>query len=535
MLSRTGIAFLCFCSAVIAQGSEQATPTGDQQTTPDDAYALMDLLPSRLDVVAALNAPGRLSARSMATARDPNGAASATGALLDWVRGLGLLTETSRSWSALSERLGMSEAQAASELLGGDVVIGWERAAAGGLLGALGAADRGWIMVGTVSDPAADRLRSRLDAVPRRISSEYAVYTVDTGQVGMALIRGSDAWRFVLAPARNADLVDEALRRFRSITDGVAPPTADDAASDVGHAQLARRAGVPLGPDWLAAVLVRSAMGQPSPLVITAHGHTDTLTVRFGVAGLYRSGAPVAVLDQAGDDALLTLAMAGEPWNGSDAIILLPQPLNAGEDAPIRFPEGFTMVLGQPGSADSSQLSAIISGRAVSDAAFGAGVDRTVSNMIGGAAPPAHRGRFPGAVRTHEINTSPGEEDAGPWASGRVSVAWCFEPDRRDLGGIVSIAIGDVATDVASLAHHGRAIWTGAEANRPGSPGADIVMQGTARPSELMQATGADRDPLLGLLGEIEHAHWEVRQDGAMLRGEISVRVRSGRARLGGG
>lgn len=507
-------------------GATATTEAGAPGDRDDDAYAMMDLVPPGLDVIAVLNAPGRDAAVEGGEAGEPAGGRSVESTVFAWLRGMGMMGETARSWSALAARLGMNEADATRALLGGPVVIGWDGVTDGGVLGAIGAADRGWLLVGTVSDETAGRLRERLDAVPRRISSGYAVYTVDTGQTGMALVGDGSRWRMVLSPVQNAGLVDETLRRFRARVEGGEVDERSNAAD-------ARALGVSVDHDWTALVSVRLDQMPDAPVVFSMRSGADWFTARYAIRGRYRHGAPVDVLDAIGEGSLLAVAMAGEPWNGSDAIILSLQAEENATDAPIRFPDGFTMSLREPGVPGSGQLTAVINGRAITDDAFGEGIDRALSGMIGGEQPPAHRGRFPDAVRTHAVPDGRGPEAAG-WSGGKTRVAWCFRGGEDDRSGVVSIAIGDRDADVAGHARRGREAWTRSLASGAWVAGADVVMRGIARPGALIDAMGMASDPFLGLVGQIEHASWDLRQSGDVLRGELNVRLKPTRARLGG-
>ncbi len=510
-------------------------PTAPQNglVTGVDPYALMDLVPPGLDLIAVLNGPGRSSGLVGPIPDGDHTPVSAEAATISWVRGMGLLGETARSWTALAQRLGMTETEAANSLLGGPVVIGLEGMGNGGVLGVIGAADRGWLLVSTVADSTARRLRDRLGAVPRRIASGYAVYTVDTGQTGMALVRDGEAWRIVLSPVRNATLVDRTLARFRARLGG-----ADQAAGVQPpvntNASRARSLGVPIDDDgWSAIVSVRSGTTREQPLVVVTRGAPGALTARFAARGRFRHGAPVDLLDSIGGDALLAVAMAGEPWNGSDTILLGLGPESEPIGTPLRFPNGYAMALREPGTEGSGQLTAMINGCAATDGQFPEQTDLMMSTMIGGDEPPAHRGLFPDAVRTHILPSGRGPRAVG-WASGKTRVAWCFRAGADDGSGVVSIAIGDGGADVAGNARFGREAWERVLASRDRADGSDVVTQGIARPDALIDAMGLGADPVLGLIGQIRYASWDLRQSGDVLRGEVTVRLKPVRAKLGG-
>lgn len=513
---------------------------------PDDVYSLMDLMPGGLDLIAILNAPGGLGLDVGPMPEHADSGRSFEQTLLEWMRNLGLLEQSARSWSMLSKRLGMSEQQAAQALLGGTVVIGMTGLERGGLLDAIDATNQGWILIGEIDDAVSKKLRERLNAVPRRISSSYPVYTIDTGQTGLSLARDGDVWRFVMAPARNSGLVDDVLRAFRSRVNRTEPLGVDDPFVTDHNARDARSLGVPVDPDWSAVVSVRFAAGQKSPLVFTTHGGGDVLHARFGMQGRYRHGAPVDVLRDVGGDALLAVATAGEPWNGSDAIILALQREGKNFDSPIRFPQGFTMTLRDSGRPNSGQLTTVISGWATTEDPFAETVDEAISQMIASDTPPAHRGRFPNAVRTQVIDgrlerSSPLPESGqsgqtqqplSGFKDQQSRVAWCLHSESGNRVGVVSICLGDEDSDVARHAMHAREAWaryTGSDTRS----GRDVVMMGIAQPARLLQAFGMQADPFVGLLGHLEYAEWRLVQSDDVLRGDITVRLSTTRARLG--
>jgi len=528
-----GQAMALACGSQSQSTSQNETKHTDDQAGAADAYALMDLLPPGLDVIAVLNGPGGPGPLHTVVRPDERGAVTPEQRLAAWLRQIGLFGQTARSWSTLSKRLGMDEGEASAALLGGPVVIGWSGLGDAGWLGAVGVADNTWVLVSEVSEGTALSVREKLDAVPRRIASGYAVYTVDTGRTGMAVVRDGDAWRIVLAPVKNTATVDACLAAFRAREAGEAVQGAGDGAGGAAsNAGVARALGVPIDDAWSSIVSIRYARERGEPVVVTTHGDADAFTARFGARGRYRHGAPVGVLGDVGGDALLSLAMAGEPWNGADAISVRLQEEGESSAGSMRYVDGYTMVVRESGTPGSAQLTGVIAGRVVTDAAFGEMVDRTISTLIGSDDAPAHRGRFPGAVRTHALwADAEAATDAGPWRSGDSRVAWCFTPDDADRSGVVALALGDGATDVAGYAKHGREAWMRSDAS---AIGADVVASGTARPAALMRAMGTGRDPVGALMSQIEHARWDLRQSGDVLRGEVTIRLVPVKARLGG-
>lgn len=91
------------------------------------------------------------------------------------------------------------------------------------------------------------------------------------------------------------------------------------------------------------------------------------------------------------------------------------------------------------------------------------------------------------------------------------------------------MAVGSDTGATRALARHGREAWGRvADWFDP-----DAVSVGYARPNRLAQTMGIGSNPISLAAARIDHASWDIRQDGDMLRGSITVRLAPSNAKLG--
>lgn len=469
-------------------------------------------MPEGMDLVAVFNASGDNDEPRRALG-------SASGLLGD----LGLMRQTLRSWTELSRTLGYSEAEAGEALLGGRIVVGWRGPAglgvndldAGGFFGALNAADTGWLLIAPVPEPTARRISSRLDAVPRRISGGHAVYTVDSGRTGMAVVRHGETWRLIVSPTSNADLLDACLARLR--------------AGEPDHARSEAAMGLlgDVNPGWSALMLAypRDIEGA---IALSLRGSRGTWTMGFAGRADARHGAPVGLLGEIGGDALVAIASAGDPLEHdgslSIGIDLIGNTLNqiAPPSRRVHFDTGCALAL--TGDSDGSTLTALVTARGRSDASFAQAADQAIAELI--ADPhnqPLYRGLFPDAVRTHTVEGSEG------WPGDRTRVAWCLGPDADDRSGVVALAIGSDARVSSATARHGREAWS----RLADVVEDDAVSVGYARPARLAEALGMGGDPVSMLARQFDRVSWDIRQQAGVVRGTVTLRISPTKARLG--
>jgi hypothetical protein len=471
-----------------------------------DPYDKLDALPADVQFAAVFDAPGTGWLRE-GTGLTATGMAGQTG----------LFARTRSSWANLAQTLGMTTEQADTALLGGTVVLGWRAPKENGLLGALGAADTGWILISEVDQATAARARERLRAVPRRIAFGTAVYSIDGGRIGMALVEGEQTRQLLIAPVENAELIDECLGRLRR---GVGEP---------GPGNETRRLLGAADDGWSGIAAVRFGDEQALPVALVMRAGEREIDVRFAAAGQADAGAPLGLLDRIGGDAVLAMVSGGDPLGGEDGSIRLGFSLRAAStdtrqtpQRSLRTDDGYALIMRESGDG---ALTAAIAANARSDEGFARTVDEAVARVIDPKAPPVFGGRFPEAVRTHT-----GRADAGPqWPGERAQIAWCMLADSDDRAGMIALAFGDAGSDAAREARHTREAW--ADADDLFDP--TIVSAGYAMPARLVKAAGMDTNPV-GLIGRsVQRADWTVRQDGDIVRGQIRLRFMQPKARLG--
>ncbi|RMH28307.1 MAG: hypothetical protein D6692_05550 [Planctomycetota bacterium] len=471
-----------------------------------DPFAKLDALPSDVQLAAVFDAPGAGWLRE-GTGLVATGLAGQTG----------LFARTRTSWANLAQTLGMTIEQADASLLGGTVVVGWRAPKDDGLLGALGSADTGWILISEVDQPTAALARERLRAVPRRIAFGTAVYSIDGGRIGMALIEGERSRQLLIAPVENAELIDECLGRLRR---GVGDP---------GPGRETRELLGPVDPGWSGIAAVRIGDDQALPVALVIRAGEREVGVRFAARGTAEAGAPLGLLDRIGGDALLAMVSGGNPLGGEDGSIRLGFSLRAAPSNPKDSPQrslstedGYALIMRESGDGS---MTAAIAARARSDAAFARTVDETLARVVDPSSPPDFGGRFPEAVRTHTGK----QNDGTRWPGDRAQIAWCMHADAADRSGMIALAFGDAGSDAAREARHTREAWT--EGDDLFDP--TIVSAGYAMPARLVKAAGMESNPV-GLIGRaVERADWTVRQQGEIVRGEIRLRFLEPGARLG--
>jgi hypothetical protein len=251
------------------------------------------------------------------------------------------------------------------------------------------------------------------------------------------------------------------------------------------------------------------------------------------------AGAPVGVLAEAGADALFAAAFSGGPGLTDGAIDMRmrlgepPADATPAHSDALVYDRGSVVVLHADGSGAGSRDWAVLQivTHAVSERPFAERIDLLISGAVGGETPPAHRGLFPEAVRSHEIGPAPdSEESDGLWPGDGARVAWALAPEAGDRAGVVSIALGNAGADPAALAREGRAAWDrGAHDFDP-----SMLSAGRARPAALADLFGEAGGPLVDLARAVDRVEWTIRSFDGLTRGEVLLRPADPAARLGG-
>jgi hypothetical protein len=491
----------------VTAGLMLAVSCGHALAAPDDAaWAVFGALPAQVDAAAAFDRPG--------TALLVGGP---TRAATDAAAGAGLFRETRRAWGALAHTLGLSTEDAARTLLGGRVVIGWQGLATDGVVAAAVRADARWVLIAEIDAPTARQVRARLNAVPRRIVGDRAVYSVDAGRMGMAVIEDGAAARLVLAPNEAAGLLDAVV-------------LGQDAPSVLGR--MGSEALGQVEDGWSALVVIRIP-GEDHAAAGELRSSPEGWGLRFAARsepGESHTGAPVGVLDQVGGDAVLAVATAGAPrasGNQLDLRVRLGAVDNPGPAPEVRFESGAVVVLRETQDAVGvAGLTALMVTRARTEDRFPERLDRMVSGMIGGKHPPEHRGAFPEAVRTHTI----GEEIGEAWPGRDGQVAWCFGQDPGGPTGVVAVAVAPSGVDPSGVARKGREAW-----DRGASiTDASVITTGYALPARMTGLLGLpESSPMTALAKAVERADWSVRRVDGFVRGDVRLRFTPEAARLG--
>lgn len=491
----------------VATGLMLAVSCGHALAAPDEAaWAVFGALPAQVDAAAAFDRPG-----TALLAGGPTRAAT------DAAAGAGLFRETRRAWGALAQTLGLSTDDAARTLLGGRVVIGWQGLAADGVVAAAVRADARWVLIAEIDAPTARQVRARLNAVPRRIVGDRAVYSVDAGRMGMAVIEHGTAARLVLAPNEAAGLLDAVV-------------LGQDAPGVLGR--MGSEALGQVEDGWSALVVIRIP-GEDHAAAGELRSSPEGWGLRFAArsgAGESLGGAPVGVLDQVGGDAVFAVATTGVPrasGNQLDLRVRLGAPDEAELSPEVRFESGAVVVLRETQDAVGvAGLTALLVTRARTDDRFPERIDRMVSGMIGGSHPPEHHGAFPDAVRTHMI----GEEIGEAWPGRDGQVAWCFGQDAGEPTGVVAAAVAPSGVDPSRIARKGREAWDrGASATD-----ASVVTTGYALPARMTGLLGLpESSPMTAMAGAVERAEWTVRRANGFVRGDVRLRFTPQAARLG--
>ena len=177
-----------------------------QAPDPADELARIEAaVPADAEVVVTLHS-------GAAARRTPAGRAAAA-----MVTELVGEAETGRTWAGLAGVLGWSPEEAFDELLGRHVTLVVRGAKDG---------DGAWGLMGMVSREAEDRLRSKLNPVPREVVGGTTVLSIESGKYRMAICtrEGGASSTYALAPAGAAGLLDELIHRLAAGPTGAPKP-----------------------------------------------------------------------------------------------------------------------------------------------------------------------------------------------------------------------------------------------------------------------------------------------------------------------
>lgn len=522
---------VALAAASTLAGAPPIPPTPPAKTDqPADSWSLLAPLPPGVDAAAVLDAPGRRLFTDPA-ARAVRGALARTG----------MFSQTVRAWSGLAAALGYTEDEAAAALLGGRVTVVWDGllAGSGGVAGAFATANRldtRWAFAAEVDKDTARALRAKLKAAPRRTVAGRVVYTIDAGRIAMAVADDAADTRVLIAPVGSSGLLDALLGGIQA--------GAADAERGNGLGDGARAALGNVEPGWVGVAALR-VPGSDRPVAAELRTAQGAWGLRFaGAIPLTGpdgsgAGAPVGVLAEAGADALFAAAFSGGPGLANGAIDVrmrldeppadgTPEPLD-----PLVYKSGSVVILHADTRGKGSREAAVLQiiTHAASSRPFAERIDLLISGAIGGETPPAHRGLFPGAVRSHEIGTVPRTDESDRlWPGDGARVAWALAPENGDRAGVVSIALGSAGSDPAALAREGRDAWDrGAHDFDP-----SMLSAGRARPAALADLFGGAGGPLVDLARAVDRVEWTIRSVDGLTRGEVLLRPADPAARLGG-
>lgn len=514
---------------------------------PADAapWPLLSALPGAVDAAAVLDRPADL------LYTDPAGQSARA-----LIARTGMFAQTQRAWAGLSEALGYTQEEAARALLGGRVVIAWAGLTdddGTGPVGAAARADTRWIVIAEIDRATADAVRTRLRPAPRRTLDGRVIYSIDAGRTAMALLEADDRaqsgprTRVLIAPNQGIGLLETVLNSGQP---PAANPLGDRARAVLGNT----RAG------WAAIAAVRLPES-PDPTVIEFRTAGPAWGVRFATPSDHAppNGAPVGVLAHIASNALLAAAFAEGPRFGPAGLDLRirlqtsPVEPDGSDDArgePLELRRGAVLALHRvqanpenpalPAATPAMIGQVITHASATDDTPFAERADRLMSDMIGGDHPPAHRGRFPDAVRTHTIEPDTDRQrHPSAWPGDHARVAWSIAPETASpngagddvpRAGVLAMAFGPRGSDPAPAARAGRDAWTAGQADADPT----MLAAGYARPAELVEILALPASsPLLTLAASIDRLEWTVRLRDGLARGEILLRIHDNPARLG--
>lgn len=551
-------------AAGVWSGPARAQPDARDAAHP---WSMFAALPDSVDAAAVLDRPADL------LLTDPAGRTAR-----DLLVRTGLFAQTQRAWAGLSEALGYTQEEAARALLGRRVTVAWsgltpaaDNPNPGGPAGAAARADTRWLVIAEIDRGTAEAVRERLKPAPRRTVDGRVVYSIDTGRTAMALLDADDGHthaRVLIAPNQAVALLEA------TISGPIVPPrdapARQDARQDARQAPpaphpFATRPPVMLGatrPGWAAIAAVRLP-GTPDPGVIELRTTGPAWGLRFAAPSqqTIANGAPIGVLSHINADAFLAAAFAEGPRFGPGGLDLqlnlasrqrpteTTPPESDAPDDPLDAARGAVVALlpaagheapGDPQAAPPMVGQIITHAAAADSTPFPEQADRLMSVMVGGEHPPAHRGRFPGAVRTHTVESeasgadaSGADKPASVWPGEHARVAWALATDAvagSTQAGVLSIAFAPRWADPAPAALAGRHAWTAGQADADPT----MLSAGWARPADLANLLARPTPGALQTLAaSISRIEWTIRLRDGVARGEILLRLEQDPARLG--
>lgn len=488
----------------------------------DSPWSTIDQYPDDVDAVLVLMNPAE---RILLGETGPAARSSLTS--------FGLFTETERAWESLSDSFGMDPDECIRALLSKRVVILWDHlnATAQNPLQLLASADSRWVLSAEVDEVFVRRVRKHLKPVPRRIHQGKPIYAIEQGRFQLVIVDGLDAApsRMIVSPRSGIELLDRVLDAF-------AHPAQDSS-------RLAERAEKTVGnadPDWVLAGVIaldqfRAAddstdINQSDAVMsIVLHADNEDWNARIATdlqIDLPSHGAPVALLEAVGGDAVLVMAntagLSAESSPGSFGFSL---------SSDSESSTGSLVIVSKETIEDTDQpslVATVITGMGAEQSNSAAAVDQIMEGLFRDAdtgIAPAFAGRFPNAIRTQSRELRADAQDK--WFGDTLQCSWVHRKSARSAEGQMIFSIGPSGADTAKRVRWIREAASTIDAipsvhERPG-----VVSMGKLRPGSAAPLIFADQSGVLsGLLSAIDQASWELQRSGSGLRGSVNIRWR---------
>jgi|GEM_PF-6473571 len=430
-------------------------------------------------------------------------------AVTHWMEERDAFAASRRAWGLFARRLGMGEAEAFDQFLGGQAVLAFGQQHA--------RAPTGWIVLAAV-DPEVDvRLRRRTRAVPKNIVHGRAVFRLEEESFLLASLPSLVDGRSVLAlaPAEAEWLLDQTL----AVSAGKGEALASDVLKLAPTDAVVRGFWKPQGTNGFFGDVERWLWGQHEPmhtLAIWATAHGTTFEI--GLSPTTGDAKPLPKPAEASDGVLLDVTGPGEAivagvLDRAGLTGLIPEGLTAsrdtGELVVRRGPEGVDLGARLPVTTAAS-MSAVPTGHPSAD--LGQVRVRELSETAASRAIFGAKAEMAWTVLRHEgtadetvVAVTAGRDAAPPPGGG--------ERRRANAAAIVIEAVRRPSPRTIGL--HGSAypyeLW--------------LLLRSTIELPNPKEA-GSEVGGFASISALIERAQWAVEKASGRVRGRIALSLR---------
>ncbi len=413
--------------------------------------------------------------------------------------------EMDRAWEMLAGRLGWTGAEAYDRLLGKCAMV-----VVRGVEG-----EARWALVSEVGHKTEAALRKRISMSPRTAMGDAVVLSVERGALELALSKGPDGARVVVAPQGERGLCREMVKRLgkgsaRSMSSTEAVARLGDAAERAAVVAVVRGS---CETSW-GALAARVDGDRLTAHVAAGAGNVGPVdwSDRSGAAGTWvslREGALLAVVEQ-------TRAME-KVWCLMGPTLLMTQHCEEGRrfGAALRGWMGLGVYARDGGGLDVGAIASV--GALTESARWGDGFAGNVFAAIG-IEGQGFGGLEAEAERVVELGRSEALARTSAWL-GKERARWSWRTGE-DGAGWLAVGVGERGYRRAVRAVEESELVEGE---------ARVVSMGEGRPRELVEALGRAGIPL-GAVGEALRGFaglwWEFRVDeGGVLSGRAGMRA----------